>query len=274
MAHFATAQHDGKYFLIEHLEPGVELEAWALTEYAHCVNYLLPPQATLILCGLGKLAKGIFPESFHALNPPNILDNERVELVEAEGPCRLSIFSESVTEILPQLGLAFERICLLDPAAPKALSSEDCKLFDGFLFGGILGDDPPRDRTSILRSAGFPSRHLGPVQMTTDTAVGVTARVIIGQENLNEDWHKLTSEAQKNLDPDTGLLRYVDYPDIPLRKGESISMPFRYLDARWPSAWRVRPGHPQEPPSPTPTPLLPPGMLKILENDLDRGFLD
>lgn len=41
-----------------------------------------------------------------------------------------------------------------------------------------LGDDPPRDRTSQLRQLGFPTRHLGPVQMTTDTALGVTKRVI------------------------------------------------------------------------------------------------
>lgn len=40
------------------------------------------------------------------------------------------------------------------------------------------GDDPPRDRTAELRVLGFPARHLGPVQMTTDTALGVTKRVI------------------------------------------------------------------------------------------------
>lgn len=40
------------------------------------------------------------------------------------------------------------------------------------------GDDPPRDRTSELRVLGFPSRHLGPIQMTTDTALGVTKLVI------------------------------------------------------------------------------------------------
>jgi hypothetical protein len=40
------------------------------------------------------------------------------------------------------------------------------------------GDDPPRDRTSELRQLGFPSRHLGPMQMTTDTALGVTKRVV------------------------------------------------------------------------------------------------
>ena len=41
-----------------------------------------------------------------------------------------------------------------------------------------IGDDPPRDRTSELRVLGFPTRHLGSVQMTTDTAVGVTKLVV------------------------------------------------------------------------------------------------
>lgn len=40
------------------------------------------------------------------------------------------------------------------------------------------GDDPPRDRTAELRVMGFPARHLGPTQMTTDTALGVTKRVV------------------------------------------------------------------------------------------------
>ncbi len=41
-----------------------------------------------------------------------------------------------------------------------------------------VGDDPPRDRTSELRALGFPTRHLGPMQMTTDTALGVTNIVV------------------------------------------------------------------------------------------------
>ena len=47
-----------------------------------------------------------------------------------------------------------------------------------------IGDDPPRDRTAELRALGFPTRHLGPVQMTTDTAVGVTKRVIVDRGSL------------------------------------------------------------------------------------------
>lgn len=34
------------------------------------------------------------------------------------------------------------------------------------------------DRTAELRKLGFPTRHLGPMQMTTDTALGVTKIVV------------------------------------------------------------------------------------------------
>lgn len=45
-------------------------------------------------------------------------------------------------------------------------------------YNSSKGDDPPRDRTAELRVLGFPTRHLGPVQMTTDTALGVTKLVV------------------------------------------------------------------------------------------------
>lgn len=48
-----------------------------------------------------------------------------------------------------------------------------------------LGDDPPRDRTSELRVLGFPGRHLGSVQMTTDTALGVTKLVVCDKGEYN-----------------------------------------------------------------------------------------
>lgn len=81
------------------------------------------------------------------------------------------------------------RVCLLDPRAEKVLAPEDADAFDVFLYGGILGDDPPRDRTGELRALGFEGRHLGPVQMTTDTAVGVTKRVVEDQgESLQVGW--------------------------------------------------------------------------------------
>ena len=79
------------------------------------------------------------------------------------------------------------RVCLLDPKAPTALSPEDGERFGWFLYGGILGDDPPRDRTAELRKLGFEGRHLGEKQMTTDTAVGVTMMVVEDKGGLRID---------------------------------------------------------------------------------------
>ncbi|KAL8976062.1 MAG: hypothetical protein Q9205_007864 [Flavoplaca limonia] len=90
-----------------------------------------------------------------------------------------------------------------------------------------IGDDPPRgtvfytisllpnsentDRTSELRKKGFTGRRLGPIQMTTDTAVRVTRMVIQGQA----------------LD----AIPYLDYPEIRIDEHESTEMPFRYVTA-------------------------------------------
>jgi len=66
------------------------------------------------------------------------------------------------------------------------------------------------DRTSELRAKGFEGRRLGPVQMTTDTAVRVTRLVV--QEG-------------KTLD----TIGYVDHPEFRFSRNESTQMPFRYV---------------------------------------------
>ncbi|KAF8665032.1 hypothetical protein AX16_000644 [Volvariella volvacea WC 439] len=131
--------------------------------------------------------------------------------------------------------ISLDRVCLLDPKATQELSPEDGGgKFDWFLFGGILGDDPPRDRTSELRRLSFPTRHLGPVQMTTDTALGVT---------------KLVVEDKVPLDK----IPFVDYPTIRFNSKESVEMPFRYI---------TKDGEP----------ILPPGMRELLHEDLNKSF--
>jgi len=131
--------------------------------------------------------------------------------------------------------LRIEQVCLLDPKAPSELSPEDGDgRFQWFLFGGILGDDPPRDRTAELRVMGFPTRHLGPIQMTTDTALGVTKKVVCDKVPLDK-------------------IPYIDYPTITFSPKESVEMPFRYI------------ADGQEP-------LLPPGMRELLHEDLNKSF--
>lgn len=99
-------------------------------------------------------------------------------------------------------------MCLLDPKATEPLRPSDRHLFKYFLFGGILGDDPPRYRTGELKALGFEGRHLGEIQMTTDTALGVTKLVVEDGIPLDE-------------------IEYVDHPTIRFNKKESVEMPFR-----------------------------------------------
>lgn len=101
-----------------------------------------------------------------------------------------------------------------------------------FLFAG---DDPPRDRTSELRVLGFPNRHLGPVQMTTDTALGVTKLVVQDKIPLEK-------------------IPYIDFPTIRFNAKESVEMPFRYVVEK------------------DNEPKLPPGMRHLLHEDLNKSF--
>ncbi|CAG7851915.1 Protein arginine N-methyltransferase SFM1 {ECO:0000305/PubMed:22650761} {ECO:0000269/PubMed:22650761}; AltName: Full=SPOUT family methyltransferase 1 {ECO:0000303/PubMed:22650761} [Serendipita indica DSM 11827] len=145
----------------------------------------------------------------------------------------------SILEYMKLQGVPMNRVCLLDPRGSKELSPEDGSEFEWFLFGGILGmsgDDPPRDRTGELRALGFAGRRLGPIQMTTDTALGVTKMIVQDQMTME-------------------TIPFVDHPTIKFSKTESVEMPFRYI---------IKEGEP----------LLPGGMKQHLYDDLNRGFND
>ncbi|MEM4230732.1 MAG: hypothetical protein QXF25_02555, partial [Candidatus Pacearchaeota archaeon] len=50
-------------------------------------------------------------------------------------------FEESVSK------MSLKNICVLDPEANKTLEPKEAKKFEYFIFGGILGDFPPKKRT-------------------------------------------------------------------------------------------------------------------------------
>ncbi|KAI9628124.1 hypothetical protein KEM48_011802 [Puccinia striiformis f. sp. tritici PST-130] len=141
----------------------------------------------------------------------------------------------SILDLMKSLGVALEDVCLLDPKAEQELKPEDGSRFRWFLFGGILGDDPPRDRTAQLRVCGFPSRHLGNIQMTTDTALAVTKRIVEDGRTLDDlDW--------------------VVKPELVFTPNEKVEMPFKYLAL------------------PNGQPIMPDGMRELIHKDLDRAF--
>ncbi|ROT41414.1 DUF431 domain-containing protein [Sodiomyces alkalinus F11] len=201
----------GKTYIVEHLDP--ELGQWSELEYVAIAKETQVAQGTFLLSSL--------PEAF---NVPPALSQVPAFKPERRGVEELYANDKS-------------RVCLLDPSASSDLGPDDGDKFDAFLFGGILGDDPPRDRTSELRKKGFEGRRLGPKQMTTDTAVRVTRMVVEDKIPLDE-------------------ISYLDFPELKFNDHESTQMPFRYVKGQ------------------DGKPMMPEGMIQLIEKDADKSIDD
>ncbi|KAH8893251.1 DUF431-domain-containing protein [Thozetella sp. PMI_491] len=200
-----------KTYIVEHLDE--ELGPWSELEYLAIAEESQEAGAKFCLSSL--------PAAFKV--------PEKLKVVSAFTP-----ETRGVEELYAQ---DKSRVCLLDPAAAKDLSPEDGDLFDAFLFGGILGDDPPRDRTSELRKKGFEGRRLGPKQMTTDTAVRVT-RIVVEKKVPLAD------------------IPYLDFPELKFNDHESTEMPFRYVKGE------------------DGKPIMPKGMVDLIAKDADKAIDD
>lgn len=106
-----------------------------------------------------------------------------------------------------------ESICILDPDAKEILKSTDSKKFKYFVFGGILGDNPPRKRTGPELSKFMPKvakRHIGSVQMSTDNAV-LTTKLILDGKKFEE-------------------ISFIDSPEIQFDEFRFLELPYRYVN--------------------------------------------
>jgi len=218
------------------------LPRWVELEYKH-MRTLAGPAASIAFTNLSSATSASLSAVFQVSNIISDSASSSPPPPQAQAQAHVECYKQGVLALMKSsdIDIPLERVCLLDPKASLALTPSDAAgdagNFTWFLFGGILGDDPPRDRTAELRALGFPTRHLGPVQMTTDTALGVTKRVIVDRVPLEE-------------------IPYVDFPTIRFNARESVEMPFRYM---------ITPGTKDEP-------LLPPGMKEHLHADLDQSF--
>ncbi|KAG9250482.1 SAM-dependent RNA methyltransferase [Emericellopsis atlantica] len=200
-----------KTFIVEHLDP--ELGPWSELEYIAIAKESQATNTAFILSSL--------PDGFRV---PTALQDVEAFTAEKRGVEELYAGKK-------------EKVCLLDPAAAKDLCPEDGDAFEAFLFGGILGDDPPRDRTSELRKKGFEGRRLGPKQMTTDTAVRVTRMVVQDKIALDK-------------------VPYTDFPELKFSQHESTEMPFRYVADK------------------DGNPIMPEGMKELIQKDADKALDD
>lgn len=170
-------------YIIEHMEDA--MHEWCALEYKH-------------------MLQNIGPDHLYFTSLTDKCLNEGMPEEVKTAKCHQ-------VDVMNLPGVKPEEICLLDPAGTSELAPEDGDKFKYFLFGGILGDHPPRgecvagsilemavywptrmlDRTGELRKLGFAGRRLGPVQMTTDTAVNVTRKVVEEKSKLADrlDWN-------------------------------------------------------------------------------------
>ncbi|SNX88128.1 uncharacterized protein MEPE_06839 [Melanopsichium pennsylvanicum] len=257
-------------YVIEHMEeddpdaPSV-FPSWALLEYRHMLH-LVGPGSTVHFTSLSNASLESLRTSLSSTTTSSTLALAEFELHTA-----------SITTLMEQRGVGKDKVCLLDPKSAFAISITDtgkfnsCSItknveaggpFEFFLYGGILGDDPPRDRTSSLRQLGFPSRHLGGVQMTTDTALGVTKSCVEDGYLLGLDDTKQQEQKWGDINKANGTLEWVDYPELHFGRGESVEMPFRYMVDKTRST--LSKGSKQ--------PLMPEGMRELIKSDLGRSF--
>ncbi len=107
--------------------------------------------------------------------------------------------------------LKLKKVCVLDPEANKTLSPKEAKQFDYFIFGGILGDYPPRKRTRAELTRKIKNaqvRNIGKKQFSTDNAVLVTKKIAEGFP--------------------LSKMRFIDKLTIRINNIESIELPYHY----------------------------------------------
>lgn len=88
-------------------------------------------------------------------------------------------------ESLQEMGNYLEgSVCMLDMRGEKSLSPGE--KWDYIVFGGVLGDHPPRDRPAPLRKHFCEIRQLGTKQLATDTAVLVSKLILCNKIPIND----------------------------------------------------------------------------------------
>lgn len=106
------------------------------------------------------------------------------------------------------------------------------------IFRILLVDEFDFDRTAVLRQHGYHSRHLGNMQMSTDTAAICTKMIALDQIPFDS-------------------IPFLDRPEIEVSPQERVIMNFRYI--------RGNNG----------SPIMAPGVLELIKSeDLDIGLLE
>lgn len=115
----AAVEQGRTIYIVEHLDP--EIEAWQLLEYNTIATESAKAGSQLFVTGV--------PEKLFQTLP-----SDKTFQVSRQG----------IEEMVSQKIIARDKVCLLDPKGEGELSPKDGDRFQVYLFGGILGDEPPR----------------------------------------------------------------------------------------------------------------------------------
>lgn len=165
-----------KTIIVEHLES--ELYDWCIIEYKH----------------ISKIAgrKNVWFT--------NIKKKDFIKLSKYGNVMKCSVKS-----------LKLNNACILDPEAKKTLTPKIANQLEYFIFGGILGDFPPKKRTKVELSkflSKVPIFNIGKEQMSTDNAVFTVKKIISGKKIKN--------------------LKFQDSVNIKINKILITELPYRY----------------------------------------------
>ncbi|KAK0255329.1 hypothetical protein LTS09_009716 [Friedmanniomyces endolithicus] len=131
----ATGTRHKHTFIVEHLDP--ELEQWQALEYKCIHRECKDSGADFTLSGVANASEVRTQLGL----PSDAVQKQSVEDLYSSPEAR-------------------RRVCLLDPKGERDISPEDGELFDVFLFGGILGDEPPRERLDEIQFVDRPDIEL------------------------------------------------------------------------------------------------------------------
>lgn len=170
------------YFIIEHIEEEFSKDFWCSIEYQNILRVVTPQR--LIITNISPQHQANLPAAFRecaALTSKSLTEflSDAAALTADNTGAVANAALQGLARALPAGGPTGEsRICFLDEQGTGPLAPADLAQFAYIIVGGILGDHPPRDRGGHLRGLGFAVRHLGPRQMSTDTAVLACATVL------------------------------------------------------------------------------------------------
>ncbi len=165
-------------YIIEHLEPS--LFKWCLIEYKHIS--MTVGKSNLWFTNIKRKTKASKQLSKYG-----------------------KVFKCSVKN------MNLDNACVLDPESPITLSPNNSKEFKYFIFGGILGDYPPKKRTKkeltkfVYKAK---SMNIGKKQFSTDNAVYVTWKIAHG----------------KSLE----MMKFQNKLELPINKIETVILPYLY----------------------------------------------